>query len=85
MRDRRKRMTYQELKDAYDHVVKTREQAVKEIMRLEAKNAELLAASEATLEYWESDPSGFAECEPGCDCIVDQLRAAIAKARQENE
>jgi hypothetical protein len=46
---------------------------------------ELLGACEAVLDYWESDPSGFAECEPGCDCIVDQLRAAIAKARQENE
>jgi hypothetical protein len=41
---------------------------------------DLLAVCEAILEYWESDPSGFAECEPGCNCIVDQLRAALDKA-----
>ena len=47
-----------------------------------AASGNLLAACKATLEYWESDPSGFAECAPGCDCIVDQVRAAIAGAEE---
>lgn len=41
----------------------------------------LLAACEATMTYWEQD--GFAACEAGCDCIVDQMRAAISRARGE--
>jgi hypothetical protein len=39
----------------------------------------LLAVCEATLEYWQA--TGFAECGPGCACVVDQMRAAIASAR----
>jgi len=41
---------------------------------------ELLAALKETLAYWTS--TGFADCEPDCDCIVESVRAAIAKAEQ---
>jgi hypothetical protein len=43
----------------------------------------LLAVCEATLEYWRA--TGFAECEPGCACVVDQMRAAVAAARPPKE
>jgi hypothetical protein len=46
--------------------------------KLIAASPELLAALKVTLNYWTS--TGFAECEPGCDCIVESVRAAIAKA-----
>ncbi len=39
---------------------------------------DLLAAAKATMDYWDS--TGFSECEPGCECVVDSMRAAIAKA-----
>jgi hypothetical protein len=39
---------------------------------------DLLDAARATLEYWES--TGFADCDPDCECIVEATRAAIAKA-----
>lgn len=47
--------------------------------QLEVEHAALLAVCEATLEYWQA--TGFAECEPGCACVVDQMRAAVAAAR----
>ncbi len=40
---------------------------------------QMLLALESTLNYWES--VGFATCEPGCDCIVEDVRAAIAAAK----
>lgn len=46
--------------------------------RLKALNTELLAALKDTLDYWEC--TGFANCEPDCDCIVEAVRAAIAHA-----
>lgn len=39
----------------------------------------LLKALEDTLDYWTT--TGFAECEPSCDCIVEDVRAAIAAAK----
>lgn len=39
---------------------------------------DMLAALKQTLDYWTS--TGFAECEPDCDCIVESVRAAILKA-----
>jgi hypothetical protein len=50
------------------------------VARLEAINAELLAALKVTLNYWTS--TGFAECELGCDCIVESVRDAIAHAEE---
>ena len=47
-------------------------------LQLPDTTADLLAVCEATIDYWET--TGFAECDAGCDCIVDQMRAAIAKA-----
>jgi hypothetical protein len=38
----------------------------------------MLEALAETLEYWET--TGFSDCEPGCDCIVDKVRAALASA-----
>lgn len=46
--------------------------------RLIAAAPDLLDVAKATLEYW--DCTGFSECEEGCECIVDAMRAAIAKA-----
>ena len=46
--------------------------------RLIAAAPDLLQACRDTLTYWES--TGFAVCEKDCDCIVDQMRAAILKA-----
>ena len=46
--------------------------------RLIAAAPELLEALKGTLNYWKS--TGFAECEPDCDCLVESVRAAIAKA-----
>lgn len=46
--------------------------------RVAAAAPDLLDALKATLTYWET--TGFAECEAGCDCIVEYVRAAIAKA-----
>ena len=43
-----------------------------------AVKAELLEALKVTLNYWKS--TGFAECEPDCDCIVESVRKAIAHA-----
>ena len=43
--------------------------------------AVLRAVCEATLEYWQA--TGFAECELNCDCIVDQMRAAVSKTQEE--
>ena len=40
---------------------------------------ELLDTLREVLDYWES--TGFAECAPDCDCIVDSVRAAIKGAR----
>lgn len=45
---------------------------------LNAAAPDLLAALKGTLNYWKS--TGFADCEPDCDCIVEAVRAAIAKA-----
>ncbi len=52
--------------------------AIAEVDRLRSSNAELLDALKVTLNYWTS--TGFAECEPDCECIVESVRAAIAKA-----
>jgi hypothetical protein len=46
--------------------------------RLIAAAPDLLAALKETLNYWKS--TGFADCEPECDCIVESVRAALAKA-----
>lgn len=46
--------------------------------RLIAVAPDLLAVCEATLDYWQS--TDFADCDPGCVCIVDQMRTAVAKA-----
>ena len=48
------------------------------IVRAVNNHAELLAALKATMAYWTD--TGFAECDEGCNCIVDICRAAIAKA-----
>lgn len=45
--------------------------------RLIAAAPDMLKALRDTLTYWTE--TGFAECDPGCDCIVDAVRAAIAK------
>lgn len=47
--------------------------------RLIAAAPEMYDALEATLDYWTT--TGFAQCEPGCDCIVEAVRAALGKAR----
>lgn len=39
----------------------------------------MLQALVSTLDYWES--VGFAQCEPGCDCVVEDVKAAIAAAK----
>lgn len=39
---------------------------------------ELLQACKDTMSYW--DDTEFSKCAEGCDCIVDSMRAAIAKA-----
>ncbi len=39
---------------------------------------ELLAALKETLAYWDS--CGFSDCDEGCECIVQSVQAAIAKA-----
>lgn len=49
------------------------------IVRAVNAHAGLVAACEAIMDYWRD--TGFAECEPGCTCIVDQLRAALDKAK----
>lgn len=46
--------------------------------RLMAAGPEMLTALKETLDYWTL--TGFADCEEGCDCIVESVRAAIAKA-----
>ena len=46
-----------------------------------AAAAEMLQALREILAYWES--TGFASCEPNCDCIVESARAAIRKAEGE--
>ena len=38
----------------------------------------MLKALKDTLDYWTT--TGFAECEPGCDCVVEDVKAAIAAA-----
>lgn len=48
------------------------------IVRAVNSHEPMLAALKVTLEYWES--TGFADCDEGCDCIVDSVRAAIALA-----
>jgi hypothetical protein len=39
---------------------------------------DLLQALKETLAYWDS--CGFSDCEPDCECIVQSVQAAIAKA-----
>jgi hypothetical protein len=39
---------------------------------------DMLTALKDTLAYWET--TGFADRAPDCHCIVEQMRAAIAKA-----
>jgi hypothetical protein len=46
--------------------------------RLIAAAPDMADALKATLEYWES--TGFAICDEGCHCVVDVVRAALAKA-----
>ena len=46
--------------------------------RLIASAPEMLNALKETLAFWTT--TRFAECENGCDCVVDVVRAAIAKA-----
>lgn len=38
----------------------------------------LLEAAKNTLDYWQE--TGFAKCENDCDCVVEEMRAAIARA-----
>jgi len=38
---------------------------------------ELVDALRETLAYWTS--TGFADCDPDCDCIVESVRGALAK------
>ncbi len=38
----------------------------------------MLQALKETLAYWDS--TGFSECDEDCDCIVQSVQAAIAKA-----
>ena len=46
--------------------------------RLIAAAPDLLQALKETLAYWDS--CGFSDCEPDCECIVQSVQAAIAKA-----
>ncbi len=46
------------------------------IVRAVNAHEALVEAVRATLEYWEL--AGFAECEPGCECIVQEMQAALA-------
>lgn len=41
---------------------------------------EMLNALQETLDYWDS--TGFSECDPECDCIVQIVQAAIKKATE---
>jgi len=43
-----------------------------------AAGPDMLEALRETLAYWET--TGFAECDEGCGCVVEIVRAAIAKA-----
>lgn len=50
-----------------------------EVQNLEAKHEELLEAATNVVEWWDSD-SGVS---PSAYGLIDQLRAAIAKAKGE--
>lgn len=50
--------------------------------RLIAAAPDLLDIAKTTLQYWEN--TGFADCDQGCDCIVEHMRAAIAKAEAQS-
>jgi hypothetical protein len=47
-----------------------------QLLASQGQVAALRAALKDTLDYWEQ--TGFADCEPDCNCIVDQVRAALA-------
>jgi len=56
---------------------------LEQMKRADALNEVLvkaLAALNSTLNYWKS--TGFDECEPDCDCIVESVRDAIKKAEE---
>jgi hypothetical protein len=55
--------------------------ATYERLKLTEQIAEQLAALKATYAYWQQ--TGFADCDPDCDCIVQQVEAAIANAEPE--
>lgn len=40
---------------------------------------QMLKALQDTLDYWTT--TGFATCDPGCNCIVEDVKAAIAAAK----
>ena len=44
-----------------------------------AASWQMLAALERTLRFWKG--IGFANCQPGCDCIVEDVKKAIAAAK----
>jgi len=43
----------------------------------------LVAALKDTLDYWDS--TGFSDCAEGCNCIVESVRAALAKAEARSQ
>jgi hypothetical protein len=60
------------------HVYTRTDVVLAKLQQLDETVATLLAALKETLAYWDS--TGFSECDEGCDCIVESVRAAIAKA-----
>ena len=47
-------------------------------IHLIAAAPEMLQALKETIGYW--DACGFSDCDDGCDCVVQSVQAAIAKA-----
>ena len=39
---------------------------------------DMLQALKKTLDYW--DATGFSDCDDDCDCVVQSVQAAIARA-----
>ena len=57
-------------------------ETVHQIVREHNAFDDLLAACQSSLEIFLLD---FEPCEPGCDCIIHTLEAAIAKATEPRE
>lgn len=53
----------------------TREPTPRSVM---AAAPAMLVALKETMSYWDS--CGFSKCDDGCECIVEIVRNAIAKA-----